>query len=144
MLFFKDKINYKLVYGNGFAAHLNAPAYDHIGKIEHLTANLAVDAATLENGCAKVVPGSHKMEVEPADGSRISEAWERSHEWVPVELGPMDLLLVGGHLAHRSTPNRTDKGRSSIYATYHAKSEEEDLRAKYHVDRRENFPLDYG
>lgn len=48
MLFFKDKVNYKLVYGNGFATHLDAPVYDHIGKIEHLTANIAVDAATLE------------------------------------------------------------------------------------------------
>jgi len=26
MLFFKDKINYKLAYSNGFAAHLDAPA----------------------------------------------------------------------------------------------------------------------
>lgn len=83
------------------------------------------------------------MEVELADGGRISEAWQRSHEWVPVELEPVDLLLVGSHLAHRSTSNRTDKGRSIIYATYHAKSEEEDLRSEYHVDRRENFPPDH-
>jgi ectoine hydroxylase-related dioxygenase (phytanoyl-CoA dioxygenase family) len=76
MLFFEDKITYKLAYRNSFAAHLDAPAYGHIGKIEHLTANLAVDAATLENGCAKVVPGSHEMEVELADGSRTSEALE--------------------------------------------------------------------
>ena len=45
MLLFKDKINYKLPGGNGFGAHLDAPAYNHVGQIEHTTANLAVDAA---------------------------------------------------------------------------------------------------
>ncbi|KAK3100824.1 hypothetical protein LTR53_018960, partial [Teratosphaeriaceae sp. CCFEE 6253] len=34
MLLFKDKINYKQAGGNGFNAHLDAPAYDHIGQIE--------------------------------------------------------------------------------------------------------------
>ena len=34
MLLFKDKINYKQAGGNGFQAHLDAPAYDHIGQIE--------------------------------------------------------------------------------------------------------------
>jgi 2-aminoethylphosphonate dioxygenase len=65
MLLFKDKINYKLPSGNGFAAHLDAPAYDHIGKIEHLTANFAVDKATIENGCIEVVPGSHVITGSP-------------------------------------------------------------------------------
>jgi hypothetical protein len=33
MFLFKEKINYKEPNGNGFQAHLDAPAYDHIGKI---------------------------------------------------------------------------------------------------------------
>lgn len=144
MLLFKDKINYKLADGNGFQAHLDAPAYDHIGRIEHLTANLAVDAATLENGYVEVVPGSHKMDVELAHAGQISESWEGNHEWVPVPLQPGDMLLFGSHLAHRSGPNATSKSRSSIYATYHARSDGEDLRARYYVDRRANFPPDHG
>lgn len=68
VLLFKDKINYKLPFGNGFQAHLDAPAYDHIGRIEHVTANIAIDPATVENGSLEVVAGSHKMDVELQEG----------------------------------------------------------------------------
>jgi ectoine hydroxylase-related dioxygenase (phytanoyl-CoA dioxygenase family) len=56
MLLFKEKISYKLANGGSFHAHLDAPAYEHVGKIDHLTAILAVDKATMENGCLEVVP----------------------------------------------------------------------------------------
>jgi len=144
MLLFKDKINYKLAGGNGFQAHLDAPAYDHIGEIEHTTANLAVDAATIANGCVEVVPGSHRMEVELAEGGRISPEWEAQQEWIPVELASGDLLIFGSHLAHRSESNNTTAARASVYATYHMKSDGLDLKTKYYVDRRENFPPDHG
>ncbi|EMC93346.1 hypothetical protein BAUCODRAFT_150689 [Baudoinia panamericana UAMH 10762] len=143
MLLFKDKINYKQAGGNGFQAHLDAPAYDHIGQIEHTTANVAVDAATLANGCVEVVPGSHKMKVELADGGRISDRWEQEQRWLPVELQPGDLLIFGSHLAHRSGPNNTAKPRASVYATYHMVSDGTDLRKRYYIDRRENFPPDH-
>jgi len=143
MLLFKDKINYKLPGGNGFGAHLDAPAYDHIGEIEHTTANLAVDPATIANGCVEVVPGSHLMKVDLAEGGRIDPAWEASHDWVPVELDAGDLLMFGSHLAHRSASNKTDKPRSSVYATYHCVSDGRDLKERYYSDRRENFPPDH-
>lgn len=144
MLLFKDKINYKLPNGNGFAAHLDAPAYDHIGQIEHLTANIAVDDATPENGCLEVVPGSHRMNVELSHGGHISQAWENSHDWVKVPLQSGDILLFGSHLAHRSAPNNTTKSRSSVYATYHNVSDGSNLRDRYYADRRANFPPDHG
>ena len=144
MLLFKDKINYKLPGGNGFQAHLDAPAYDHIGQIEHTTANIAVDAATIANGCVEVVPGSHRMDVELAQGGRTSQAWEDSQTWIPVELESGDVLIFGSHLAHRSAPNKTAKARSSVYATYHCLKDGRDLRERYYVDRRENFPPDHG
>lgn len=144
MLLFKDKINFKLPGGNGFGAHLDAPAYDHIGQIEHTTANLAVDAATVANGCVEVVPRSHKMDVELSHGGSISKAWEDSHEWLPVELASGDLLIFGSHLAHRSGPNATSQSRTSVYATYHNASDGDNLRSSYYADRRENFPPDHG
>lgn len=144
MLLFKDKINYKMPGGNGFGAHLDAPAYDHIGQIEHTTANLAVDAATVANGCVEVVPGSHKMDVELVEGGAISQEWEKCHAWIPCELAPADLLIFGSHLAHRSAKNETDRSRASVYATYSRKSDGIDLRSRYYLDRRENFPPDHG
>ena len=146
MLLFKDKINYKLPYGNGFEAHLDAPAYDHIGRIDHVTANIAIDAATLENGCLEVVEGSHKMDVElqEGQGGHISAAWEERNDWVSVPLDRGDLLIFGSHLAHRSANNKTDKKRASLYATYHSVSDGDDLRQKYYAHRRANFPPDHG
>lgn len=144
MLLFKDKINYKLPHGNGFQAHLDAPAYDHIGRIEHITANFAIDAATLANGCLQVVPKSHRMEVDFSNGGRISDAWVAAHEWLPVPLEPGDVLIFGSHLAHRSERNTTPDRRASLYATFHGRSDGEDLREKYYVHRREAFPPDHG
>jgi ectoine hydroxylase-related dioxygenase (phytanoyl-CoA dioxygenase family) len=144
MLLFKDKINYKSPKGNGFQAHLDAPAYDHISKIEHVTANFAIDAATRSNGYLEVVPGSHKMQVDLADGGRIAESWEKSHVWVPVPLEPGDVLFFGSHLAHRSGPNESDLRRASLYATFHGKSDGVDLREKYYQHRRVEFPPDHG
>lgn len=144
MLLFKDKINYKLPHGNGFQAHLDAPAYDHIGRIEHITANFAIDAATLANGCLQVVPKSHHMEVDFSNGGRISDSWVVAHEWLPVPLEPGDVLIFGSHLAHRSERNTTPDRRASLYATFHGRSDGEDLREKYYAHRREAFPPDHG
>jgi ectoine hydroxylase-related dioxygenase (phytanoyl-CoA dioxygenase family) len=121
ILLFKDKINHKLLNGNGFAAHLDAAAYDHIGQIEHLTANIAVDAATRENGYLEVVAGSHLMNVELSHGGAISKTWEDAHEWTPVPLQPGDMLLFGSHLAHRSAANKTSQSRSSVMPRINAK-----------------------
>lgn len=144
MLLFKDKINYKQPGGNGFGAHLDAPAYDHVGRIEHTTANIAVDAATIANGCVEVVSGSHLMDVKLSHGGAIDKEWEHSHEWIPVELAPGDLLIFGSHLAHRSASNKTDKPRRSVYATYACARDGKDLRDQYYADRRETFPPDHG
>jgi hypothetical protein len=142
MLLFKDKINYKLPNGNGFHPHLDAPAYDHICEVEHVTANFAVEAATIDNGCLEIVPGSHRVNVQLADGGRISEDWVASHEWLPILLNPGDVLFFGSHLAHRSAPNKTSGRRASLYATYAARSDGEGLREKYYEHRRVAFPPD--
>lgn len=144
MLLFKDKINYKSPRGNGFQAHLDAPAYDHIGRIEHITANIAIDAATAANGCLQVVPKSHRMDVELAHGGRITDSWDAAHEWVSVPLEPGDILIFGSHLAHKSEANATEFRRASLYATFHSRSDGVDLREKYYAHRRVAFPPDHG
>jgi 2-aminoethylphosphonate dioxygenase len=166
MLLFKDKINYKLPGANGFAAHLDAPAYTHIGEVEHTNIMMAVNAQTSENGCVELVPGSHKIKVPLANGGRIDSAWESSHEFIPIPLNagmlrlvfdlpfhvrvakgcviPGDFLIFGTVLAHRSGPNPTNKQRAAVFATYHFKSDGTDLREKYYAHRRLFFPPDHG
>ncbi|KXS98589.1 hypothetical protein AC578_4338 [Pseudocercospora eumusae] len=143
MLLFKDKINYKLAGGNGFTAHLDAPAYDHIAEIEHTTANLAVDPATLDNGCVEVVPKSHRMHVPLVEAGRIDPLWESTQHWLPVELESGDLLIFGSHLAHRSQKNSTKRPRTSIYATYYNFGDGKGLKERYYADRRDKFPPDH-
>ncbi|KAF9892878.1 hypothetical protein FE257_000467 [Aspergillus nanangensis] len=142
-ILFKDKINYKLPGGNGFHAHVDYHAYSHIGEISHLTANVAIDDATLANGCLEVVPGSHKMAIEFSQGGRISAEWEERQNWVSVPLGSGDILFFGSVLAHRSQENKTEKSRSSLYATFAMKKDGEGLRRKYYEHRRMMFPPDH-
>jgi ectoine hydroxylase-related dioxygenase (phytanoyl-CoA dioxygenase family) len=53
-----------------------------------VTANLAVDLATVENGCLEVVPGSDRMDTSYLKGVQIHPDWEAAHDWVPVPLEP--------------------------------------------------------
>lgn len=104
MLLFKEKINYKNPGAGGFDAHTDAPAYQHAGALKHLTINMAVDAATQENGCLEVVVGSHKMQVPIDNNNCIEKAWEEQQTWQVVALSPGDVLIFGSFLAHRSGP----------------------------------------
>jgi len=153
MCLFKEKINYKAPKGNGFSAHMDAPSYDDVAKVEHLTCNIAVDPANLENGCLEVVPGSQKMEFVPHPEevkkhkvavSNIDPKWEAEHEWVPAVLAPGDILFFGSHVAHRSGANNSNKSRAAVYATYCGT--ENNGRANYDAyygKRRQLYPPEY-
>lgn len=58
---FKEKINYKLPGGAGFAPHQDAPAFTSFGQSLHITVMISVDATTKANGCLEVAPhpGGH-------------------------------------------------------------------------------------
>jgi phytanoyl-CoA hydroxylase len=76
---------------------------------------IALDDATVENGCLWVIPGSHRAgvlhPVRPHDDPRFDptpEAFGFAHgddEAVPVELPAGAALVFNGHLLHRSLPN---------------------------------------
>jgi phytanoyl-CoA hydroxylase len=77
---------------------------------------IALDDATIDNGCLWVIPGSHRAgvlhPVRPHDDPRFDptpEAHGFRHaddEAVPVELPAGSAVLFDGHLLHRSFPNR--------------------------------------
>lgn len=140
MLLFKEKINYKLSGSGGFAPHIDATAYTHVKIIKHLTVLIAVDATDMSNGGLEVVPKSHEMDVpiSPEDNC-IEKGWVKEKEWVPVELQAGEMLVFGSYLAHRSGPNRSEKDRKAIYATYNLASEG-DLHDPYYADRAVKWP----
>ncbi len=86
-----------------------------------LTASwIALDDATIENGCLWVLPGSHRAGViypdHEHDDQRFDcaiEAYDfpyRDEDAVPVELKAGSAIIFNGYLLHRSLPNSGKHG----------------------------------
>jgi phytanoyl-CoA hydroxylase len=81
---------------------------------EFLTAIVAIDPMTLDNGCLHLVPGSHRNGVVAyvTKGYRFTLADPPSDDaGKAVELEAGDLLLLSSLCFHRSGPNLTDRRR---------------------------------
>jgi ectoine hydroxylase-related dioxygenase (phytanoyl-CoA dioxygenase family) len=91
---------------------------------------IAVDAATVENGCLQVLKGSHKLgrinhvltgDQAGADLERVEEIKKRL-ELVHVELGKGDAVFFHSNLLHRSDRNNSENPRWAMICCYNAKS----------------------
>ncbi len=91
---------------------------------------IAVDAATVENGCLQVIKGSHKLgrinhiltgEQAGADLERVEEIRKRL-ELVYVELDKGDAVFFHSNLLHRSDRNNSENPRWAMICCYNAKS----------------------
>ena len=81
---------------------------------------IALDRATIENGCLWVLPGSHKPGIlweQRWHGDRRFDCAEesfdfpyRDEEAIPVEVEAGSVVLFNGYLLHRSLPNRAPEG----------------------------------
>ena len=81
LVFFKEKINYKLPGGEGFGAHQDAPAFSSFGQRFHVTLLVAVDPQTLENGCLEFSnPVEPYKTLEQGGGGTLDEALEDSFD----------------------------------------------------------------
>ncbi|CAK7205776.1 hypothetical protein SEUCBS139899_008555 [Sporothrix eucalyptigena] len=140
MHLFKEKINYKLAGSGGFAPHIDAVAYTHIKRVQHLTILLSVDPSNLSNGGLEVVNGSHKVDVPVNPTTNCIESdWVASQQWTPVELEAGQLLVFTSYVAHRSGANTSKSDRKAIYATYN-RAVEGDLRKGYYEHRQKEWP----
>lgn len=96
-----------------------------------VTAGLAVDPSTRENGCLQVVPGSHKLGYlglsDEGDGQimkgQSSDDQLRAVGLSPdtvvwLELEPGDLALWGLMTVHGSLPNTSDHDRAFALSSY--------------------------
>ena len=88
---------------------------------------IAIDDATVDNGCLWVLPGSHKRGVlhpvkehdrpEEFDISPESYGFDDAAE-VPVELNAGSVLFFNGYLLHRSKRNVSSRYRRSLVNHY--------------------------
>lgn len=135
---FKDKCNVKSPGGGGFPAHQDIAAYDSFGPAYHVTAAIALDAATLENGCLEVardyraqpsthatlkptvfgeLPLLHYHQGGPRNGD-ILDAAQEGFTWEPVEMAAGDVLLFDSFVPHRSAPNASSQSRRMFFLTF--------------------------
>lgn len=130
---YKEKINYKLPGGAGYAPHQDAPAYRFVQT--HVSCMVAVDDATVDNGCLEVASGQHH-ELLPTDPTGCIRAdVVASLDWQPVEVRAGETLWFHSRTPHRSGPNLGSTPRRALYPTYNAAAEG-DLRAAYYEQKR--------
>ena len=133
---YKEKINYKLAGGAGYAPHQDAPAYRFVTT--HVSCMVAVDDATLGNGCLEVVSDlHHDLLPVDADGCIRSDVAE-SLDWMPVEVRAGETLWFHSRTPHRSGPNESAVPRRALYPTYNAAAEG-DLRTDYYRQKAEEL-----
>jgi ectoine hydroxylase-related dioxygenase (phytanoyl-CoA dioxygenase family) len=91
---------------------------------------IALDRATLDNGCLKVVRGSHAMgrlehgvvgEQIAADRERVAEILERM-AIETIEMEPGDALFFGCNVLHGSSENTSGVPRWSFITCFNARS----------------------
>ena len=133
---YKEKINYKLVGGAGYAPHQDAPAYPFIDS--HISCMVAIDDADEVNGCLEVVSGCFGEVLPMNDVGCISEIVVSRLKWefAPIRAG--QTLWFHSRTPHRSGSNNSERDRRAIYPTYNALSEG-DLRDAYYEAKLEQM-----
>jgi hypothetical protein len=141
-IMYKEKVNYKLPGGAGFAPHQDVAAGWWMYKQSiHVSCLVSIDPATEANGALEVVRGQHMDGMLSDDWKEIPEETVGKMKWELVPTEPGDVLFFDSYVPHRSAPNTTDKSRRVLYVTY-AKASEGDFRERYYADKRASFPPD--
>jgi len=138
---FKDKINFKLPGGGGFEAHQDAQAGWNRYADYFVTAAVAIDRATLANGCLELAHWKHRHELIGPLWQPLTDEHLGDIPFEPLPMEPGDAVLFDSYLPHRSAPNTSDSARRVLYITYN-KSSAGDHRERYYADKRESFPPD--
>jgi hypothetical protein len=123
-----DKINLKRPReGSGFRWHQDSPYWSHVcGHCDRLpNVMITLDDADRDNGCFRLVPGSHKSGFLPGiqDGSTLGPlftdptAFDAEKQWL-AELPAGSLVVFSAHTVHGSEPNESDRDRRAIVLTY--------------------------
>lgn len=94
---------------------------------------LAIDDATVENGCLWIIPGSHKRHVlypqQLHDDRRFDCAGAAfkfpytDEDSVPVEVKAGSIVFFNGYLLHRSLPNFAKSGYRRVLVNHYMSAE---------------------
>jgi hypothetical protein len=146
-MLFKEKLNFKHANGGGgYAPHYDGPSAASTGLANRfITAQLAIDDQTVENGCLQVVmprnacpdepemvPG-HKDGDPDRDGrvGAIPQDIAASMPWQALPCKKGDVLLFHGFFPHRSPSNKSSVQRRTAYFLFNAESDGGDCHEAY-------------
>lgn len=140
-ILFKEKINLKLPGGRGFTPHQDMAGNWDIYTDYFITALIAIDRNTDENGCLEVSPGDYGRKMLSAQWKPIEGEQLKALSWVQVPMQPGDALFFGSYIPHQSKRNKSAAPRRNLYLTYN-REEEGDFREQYYIDKRKSYPPD--
>lgn len=119
-----DQALVKPPYGNPTAYHLDVPYWSFTSP-DAITIWLALDDATLENGCLYYVPGSHKAEKydNVGIGRELGALFEVYSDWAgvaarPCPVGAGGALFHNGLTFHGAGANMTPGRRRAMTCAY--------------------------
>ena len=120
--FFSDSIFMKPPkHGIAAALHQDTSFWP---KLEPRALNfwMAVDRATIENGCLHLIPGTQKVDrphkKDPVQGNILPDDLVDIRQQIPIELEPGSAIFFDSGLAHRSYPNHSEYSRRAYAAVY--------------------------
>ncbi|WP_309095406.1 phytanoyl-CoA dioxygenase family protein [Streptomyces sp.] len=106
-------------------------AYWTLSPMEALTVWLAVDESTTENGCLRMIPGSHELPLHKprvrtdqpnmlfsSSDETLVQEWVDKRGVVDIELQPGDVSIHHPHLLHYSEANTSAKRRCGLDIGY--------------------------
>lgn len=117
----------------GFSYHQDYAYWYNMGNLypDMASVFIAVDPATRENGCLRMVRGSHRLgrqdHVERVPGSDSGVDPERLEQVLKVfpeevvELDPGDMILFHGNTLHASDDNRSATSRIALIGCYNTR-----------------------
>jgi 2-aminoethylphosphonate dioxygenase len=116
---FKDKLNYKPPKFGKFPAHQDAAAgWPQDSGRKYMTAAIAIDATTEQNGSLQVVKDAHHKGLLTALHTTFPHELEASLTWESIHLAPGDCLFFDSFVPHRSNDNLTDRERRLLLITF--------------------------
>jgi ectoine hydroxylase len=123
-----DKLNFKRAReGSAFAWHQDSPYWAHVCRHVDRCPNvmLAFDDADEENGCLRVIRGSHRHGLLPGrrDQGVLGPLFTDPHAFdataqVAAAMPAGSLLFFSPHTVHGSEPNRSARARRACVITY--------------------------
>jgi ectoine hydroxylase-related dioxygenase (phytanoyl-CoA dioxygenase family) len=133
---FKEKLIYKPPGALGYDLHQDIPRQWAGFPRSFLTVLVPIDEATEANGCTEVFSGYHHEFIVAENSTTYmlpADAVDASRS-VKLLLAPGDVAVFHGLTPHRSSPNRSTQSRRAFYASYNARSEGGDQRAKHYAE----------